>query len=154
MSASKWPTAPIRGPISSKRRHRASLDGPYARRHATPRPEAQEDAAGASGEATPKDSNTPQETLTIEASEPPNPERTMNNVTEIVTLRRQQAELEFRNLAGRADAVAAEREWESTRRRLIAHPESLRAVLETAGALLRTPDAIPVRDVTAFGGSH
>jgi hypothetical protein len=54
--------------------HRASLDGPYARRHATPRPEAQEDAAGASGEATPKDSNTPQETLTIEASEPLNPE--------------------------------------------------------------------------------
>jgi hypothetical protein len=31
-------------------------------------------AAGTSGEATPKDSNTPQETLTIEASEPPNPE--------------------------------------------------------------------------------
>jgi hypothetical protein len=54
--------------------HRASFDGPYAHRHATPRPEAQEDAAGASGEATPKDSNTLQETLTIEASEPPNPE--------------------------------------------------------------------------------
>jgi hypothetical protein len=70
----KWPTAPIRGPISSKHRYRATLDGPYARRHATPRPEPQEDAAGASGEATPKDSNTPQETLTIEASEPPNPE--------------------------------------------------------------------------------
>jgi len=69
-----WPTAPIRDPISSKRRHRASLDGPYSRRHLTPRREAQEDAAGASGGATPKDSNTPQETLTIEASEPPNAE--------------------------------------------------------------------------------
>ncbi len=78
----------------------------------------------------------------------------MNNGTEIVALLRQQAELEFRILVGRADAVATEREWESTRRRLIAHPEALRAVLETAGALQRTPDAVPVRDVTAFGGSH
>ena len=74
ITARFWPTAPIRGPISSKRRHRASLDGPYPRRHATPRREAQEVAAGASGEATPKESNTSQETLTIEASEPPNPE--------------------------------------------------------------------------------
>ena len=46
----------------------------------------------------------------------------MNNVTKIVTLLRQQAELEFRILAERPDAVEAEREWESTRRRLIAHP--------------------------------
>ncbi len=78
----------------------------------------------------------------------------MNNGTEIVALLPQQAELEFRILAGRADAVATEREWESTRRRLIAHPEALRAVLETAGALQRSPDAIPVRNVTACGGSH
>jgi hypothetical protein len=78
----------------------------------------------------------------------------MNNVTEIIALLRQQAELEFRILAGGADAVAAEREWESTRRGLIAHPEALRAVLETARALQRTPDAVSVRDVTAFGGSH
>jgi hypothetical protein len=78
----------------------------------------------------------------------------MNNVTEIVALLRQQAELEFRILAGRADAVATEREWESTRRRVIAHPDALRAVLETAGALQRTPEAVSVRDVTAFGGSH
>lgn len=76
----------------------------------------------------------------------------MNNVTEIVALLRQQAELEFRILAGRADAVATEREWESTRRGLIA--QALRAVLETARALQRTPDAVSVRDVTAFGGSQ
>ena len=62
----------------------------------------------------------------------------MNNVTEILALLCQQAELEFRILAGRADAVATEREWESTRRGLIAHPEALRAVLETARALQRT----------------
>lgn len=67
---------------------------------------------------------------------------------------RQQAELEFRILAGRIDAVAAEREWESTRRRLIVHKEALRAVLETARALQRTPDAVSVQDVTACGGSH
>jgi hypothetical protein len=78
----------------------------------------------------------------------------MNNVTAIVTLLRQQAELEFRILAGRPAAVATEREWEWTRRRLIAHPEALRAVLKTAGALQRTPDAVPVRDVTGCGGSH
>jgi hypothetical protein len=78
----------------------------------------------------------------------------MNSVTEIVALLRQQAEFGFRILAGRADAVATEREWESTRRRRIAHPEALRAVLKTAGALQRTPGAVPVRDVTAFGGSH
>jgi hypothetical protein len=36
---------------------------------------------------------------------------------EIVTLLRQQAELEFRILAGRPDTVATERELESTRRR-------------------------------------
>jgi hypothetical protein len=78
----------------------------------------------------------------------------MNNVTKIVTLLRQQAELEFRILAGRSDAVEAEREWESTRRLLIAHPEAHRAVLETARALQRTADAVSVRDVTAFGGPH
>jgi hypothetical protein len=78
----------------------------------------------------------------------------MNNVTEIVTLLRQQAELEFRILAGRADAVATARALESTRQRLIAHPEALRAVWETARALHRTPDAVSVGDVTAFGGSH
>jgi hypothetical protein len=68
----------------------------------------------------------------------------MSNVTEIVTL----------ILARRADAVATERELESRRRRLIAHPEALGAVFETARALQRTPDAVSVRDVTAFGGSH
>jgi len=69
----------------------------------------------------------------------------MNNVTEIIIL----------ILAGRDDAVATERELVSTRRWLIAHRRVLRAVLETAGALQRTPDFIPVRDFTAFSGlSH
>ncbi len=78
----------------------------------------------------------------------------MNYVIEIVTPLRQQADLEFRTLARRADAVATGREWQSMRRGLIAYPETLRAASETAHALQRTPDAVSVRDVTAFGGSH
>jgi len=77
----------------------------------------------------------------------------MNNVTEIVTLLRQQAEIEFPILAGRADALAAEPRMgidAPTAHR----PETLRAVLETARALQRTPDAVSLRDVTAFGGAH
>jgi hypothetical protein len=67
----------------------------------------------------------------------------MNNVTDIVPLLRQQAELDFR--------ILTEREWESTRRRLITHPD---AVLHTARALRRSPDMASVRDVTVFGGSN
>jgi hypothetical protein len=61
-----WPTAPIRGPISSKRRHRACLDGPCSLRHATPCREAWGDAVGALGETALQDSNAPQEAFTIE----------------------------------------------------------------------------------------
>jgi hypothetical protein len=61
----------------------------------------------------------------------------MNNVTEIGALLRQQAELEFRILAGRAE-VSSRTPKPSDRRR----------------ALQRTPDAVSVQDVTAFGGSH
>ena len=70
----------------------------------------------------------------------------MNNVTEIAC--------PADSGRARRRAVATERESESTRRGLIAHPEALRAVLKTAGALQRTPDAVPARDVTAFGGPH
>lgn len=50
-------------------------------------------------------------------------------------------------------AVAAEWELATTRRRLVAYPEALAAVLHTACALRRSPDMVSVRDVTAFGGS-
>jgi hypothetical protein len=74
---------------------------------------------------------------------------------EIVTLLRQQAELEFRILAGQADTVATERELESTRRRLIAHPGILpRGIGDRPRAPRRSPDMVSVRDVTAFGGSN
>lgn len=78
----------------------------------------------------------------------------MSNITEIVNLLHQQTELEYRIQAGRADAVAAEREWESTRRQLIVHPEARRTVLEISRALQRTPDPVSVRNATAFSGSH
>jgi hypothetical protein len=77
----------------------------------------------------------------------------MDNVTEIVALLRQQAELE--RLIENAETTAAvdvEQELERTRRRLTAHPHALRAVLHTARALRRSPETITARDVTEFGG--
>jgi hypothetical protein len=78
----------------------------------------------------------------------------MDNVSEIVTLLRKQADLEIAMMNGHRGAVATEQELEATRRRLFAHPQALNAVLETARALRRSPDTVSVRDVTAFGGSN
>jgi hypothetical protein len=54
----------------------------------------------------------------------------MDNVDEIVALLRKQADLENQILNGHGTAVATERELEATRRRLVAHPQALNAVLE------------------------
>jgi hypothetical protein len=78
----------------------------------------------------------------------------MDNVTEIVALLRKQADLESQILNGDGPAVAAERELESTRRRLAAHPQALNAVLHTARALGRSPDAVSVTDVDNFGWNN
>jgi proline dehydrogenase len=78
----------------------------------------------------------------------------LDNVDELVALLRKQADLENQILYGEGTAVATERELEATRRRLVAHPQALNAVLQTARALRRTPDTISVRDVTDFGGSN
>jgi len=75
----------------------------------------------------------------------------MDNVTEVVALLRQQAELERQLLDGDGTAVAAERELDITRRRLAQHPNALNAVLQTARALRRTPDAVSARDVSDWG---
>jgi proline dehydrogenase len=78
----------------------------------------------------------------------------MDNVTEIVSLLRKQAELESQIENGDVtSAVDAEQELERTRRRLSAHPHALRAVLNTARALRRSPDTVTVQQVTEFGGS-
>jgi hypothetical protein len=77
----------------------------------------------------------------------------MDNVTEVLALLRKQADLEIQIMNGNGTAVASERELEATRRRLIAHPQALNAVLQTARALRRTPDTVSMRDVTDFGES-
>ena len=77
----------------------------------------------------------------------------MDNVIEVVALLRRQAALEHQLMNTGAPAVAAEWALASTRRRLVAYPQALAAVLQTARALRRSPDTVSVRDVTAFGGS-
>jgi len=77
----------------------------------------------------------------------------MDNVIEVVALLRKHSELELRILNGHGAAVVTERELEATVRRLAAHPHALNAVLQTARALRRTPDAVSIRDVEDFGGS-
>ena len=78
----------------------------------------------------------------------------MDNVTEIVLLLRKQADLALAIMNGARSLVATEQELDATRRRLFAHPQALNAVLQTARAMHRTPDAVSVRDVTDFRGSY
>lgn len=78
----------------------------------------------------------------------------MDNVSEVVALLRQQTALENQILNAAEPPVAAEWALATTRRRLIAYPEALAAVLHTARALRRSPDMVSVRDVTVFGGSN
>jgi hypothetical protein len=77
----------------------------------------------------------------------------MDNVSEIVALLRKHADLEIAIMNAHRGAVATEQELEVTRRRLFAHPQALNAVLQTARALQRTPDAVSVGDVRDFGDS-
>ena len=78
----------------------------------------------------------------------------MDNITEVVTLLRQQSELETQLIHGDGTAAATEHALEATRRRLAAHPQALNAVLQTALALRRAPDRISAQDVRAWGGSR
>jgi plasmid stabilization system protein ParE len=77
----------------------------------------------------------------------------MDNVIEVVALLRKHAELELQILNGHGAAAATERALEATVHRLAAHPQALNAVLQTARALRRTPDAVSVKEVVEFGGS-
>jgi hypothetical protein len=77
----------------------------------------------------------------------------MDNVIEVVALLRKHSELELRMLNGHGAAVATERELEATVRRLTAHPQALNAVLQTARALRRPPDAVSVTEVADWGCS-
>ena len=78
----------------------------------------------------------------------------MDNVIEVVALLRKHSELELQMLNGYGAAVAAEQELETTLRRLAAHPHALNAVLQTARALPRTPDAVSVGEVADWGCSN
>ena len=73
------------------------------------------------------------------------------SLIEVVALLRKHSELELQILNGRGAAVATERELEATVRRLAAHPQALNAVLQTARALRRTPDAVSVKGGGGLG---
>jgi len=75
----------------------------------------------------------------------------MDNITEVVALLRKQTELERRLLEGGDSAVSVERDLERTIRRLAAHHHALSAVLQTARALRRTPDAVTEQEVAEWG---
>jgi hypothetical protein len=77
----------------------------------------------------------------------------MDNVTEVVALLRKQTELEQELMNGRNSAVSVERDLEVTLRRLAAHPHALSAVLQTARALRRTPDAVTEQQVVDWGSN-
>jgi plasmid stabilization system protein ParE len=74
----------------------------------------------------------------------------MDNIAEAVALLHRQAELEIRLANNPSAAVATERELEHLLRRLATHPHAVNAVLQTALALRRTPDAITAQDVETW----
>ena len=78
----------------------------------------------------------------------------MDNIVEVVSLLRQQSELELQLINSDGTAAATENALETTRRRLAAHPQALNAVLQTARALRRTPDRVSAQEVRAWGGSN
>jgi hypothetical protein len=68
-------------------------------------------------------------------------------------LLRKHWELELQIHNRRGAAVAMGREEEATARRLAAYPQALNAVVQTARALRRTPDAVLAKDVRKVDGS-
>jgi hypothetical protein len=72
----------------------------------------------------------------------------MDNIAEAVALLRRQAELEIRLANNPSAAVATE--LEHLLQRLATRPHAVNAVLQTALALRRTPDAITARDVETW----
>lgn len=74
----------------------------------------------------------------------------MDNGTKIAALLRKQSELELQILNGHGLAIVTERELEATRLRPVEHPQALNAVLQTARAMRRTPDAVSAPDVAVW----
>jgi plasmid stabilization system protein ParE len=74
----------------------------------------------------------------------------MDNTAQAVAPLRREPELEIRLANNPSAAVETERELEHLLRRLATHPHAVNAVLQTALALRRTPDAITARDVETW----
>lgn len=78
----------------------------------------------------------------------------MDTIDETVALIRRQTELELA-LMNRADITPkAERDLLAMRRQIAAHPHALSAILHTARALRRSPDAVSARDVAAWSNEE
>jgi len=77
-----------------------------------------------------------------------------SSTIDIVALLRRKADIEAQLLNGHNPPLSAERELEATRRRLAAHPRALNAVLQTAQALRRPPEAVSARDVEDWSGAN
>lgn len=78
----------------------------------------------------------------------------MDTIDETVALIRRQTELELQLLNGGHIAPKAERDLHAMRERLAAHPHALTAILHTARALRRSPDAVSARDVAAWSNEE
>ena len=78
----------------------------------------------------------------------------VDTIDETVALIRRQCELEL-DLMNRADSSPkAERDLLAMRQRLAAHPYAVVAILHTARALRRSPDAVSARDVAAWSSAE
>jgi len=78
----------------------------------------------------------------------------VDTIDETVPLIRRQCELELERM-NRADvAPKTERDLLAMRRRLAAHPHAVSAILHTARALKRSPDAVSARDVAAWSSEE
>ena len=78
----------------------------------------------------------------------------MSNIDHIVALLRKHDDLEIRIVNGSSSDAAVERELEDTRRALTTHPQALNAVLRTAYAMRRTPNAVSAQDVANCGWTN
>lgn len=78
----------------------------------------------------------------------------MDTIDETVALIRRQAELEMKLMNRSEITPKAERDLLAMRRRLAAHPHALSAILHTARALKRSPDAVSARDVAAWSSEE
>lgn len=78
----------------------------------------------------------------------------MYTIDEVVALIRRQTELELKLMNSADVTPKIERDLLAMRRRRAAHPHALSAILRTARALKRSPDAVSARDVAAWSSEE